>query len=49
MIDYPWDWFVAAIEDAVAADEIFSILMGDDVPPRKKFIQVNATQATLDV
>lgn len=37
------------IEDAIAADEIFSVLMGDDVPPRKKFIQVNATQATLDV
>lgn len=37
------------IEDAEAADEIFTILMGDEVPPRKKFIQVNATQATLDV
>ncbi|KKU25958.1 MAG: gyrase subunit B protein [Microgenomates group bacterium GW2011_GWA2_46_16] len=37
------------IEDAAAADEIFSVLMGDEVPPRKKFIQVNATQATLDV
>lgn len=37
------------IEDAISADEIFSVLMGDDVPPRKKFIQVNATQATLDV
>lgn len=37
------------IEDAEAADEIFSVLMGDEVPPRKKFIQVNATQATLDV
>ncbi|MFH2085824.1 MAG: DNA gyrase subunit B [bacterium] len=37
------------IADAEAADEIFTILMGDEVPPRKKFIQVNATQATLDV
>lgn len=37
------------IEDAISADEIFSVLMGDEVPPRKKFIQVNATQATLDV
>jgi len=37
------------IDDAAAADEIFTILMGDEVPPRKKFIQVNATQATLDV
>jgi DNA gyrase subunit B len=37
------------IDDAAGADEIFAILMGDEVPPRKKFIQVNATQATLDV
>jgi DNA gyrase subunit B len=37
------------IDDAAAADEIFTVLMGDEVPPRKKFIQVNATQATLDV
>ncbi len=37
------------IQDAAAADEIFTILMGDEVPPRKKFIQVNATQATLDI
>lgn len=37
------------IQDALAADEIFTVLMGDEVPPRKKFIQVNATQATLDV
>ncbi len=37
------------IQDAEAADEIFSTLMGDDVAPRKKFIQTNATQATLDI
>jgi len=37
------------IEEAEAADEIFSILMGDDVAPRKKFIQINAHQASLDV
>ncbi|MDK2892200.1 DNA topoisomerase (ATP-hydrolyzing) subunit B [Methanohalophilus sp.] len=30
------------MEDAVAADEMFSILMGDDVSPRKKFIQKHA-------
>ncbi len=37
------------IQDAEAADEIFSTLMGDEVAPRKKFIQTNATQATLDI
>lgn len=37
------------IEDAAAADEVFSMLMGDEVPPRKKFIQTNAKQAILDV
>ncbi|MEI6690661.1 MAG: DNA gyrase subunit B [bacterium] len=36
-------------EVAAHADEIFSILMGDDVAPRKKFIQTNATLAQLDV
>jgi len=37
------------IEDAVKADEIFDILMGSNVPPRKKFIQSHAQSATLDV
>lgn len=37
------------IREAGLADEIFSVLMGDEVPPRKKFIQANATQATLDI
>ena len=37
------------IEEAAAADEIFSTLMGDEVAPRKKFIQSNAHQAQLDV
>ena len=31
-----------SIEDAVAADEIFSILMGEQVEPRRKFINDNA-------
>jgi len=37
------------IEDAVKADEIFRILMGEEVPPRKKFIQTHAHLATLDI
>lgn len=38
-----------SIEDAEEADAIFTMLMGDDVPPRKHFIQSNATLATLDL
>jgi len=37
------------IEDAKAADTTFSTLMGDDVAPRKKFIQSHAQLAELDV
>lgn len=37
------------VDDAVSADEVFSMLMGEEVPPRKKFIQANAKQAILDV
>ncbi len=37
------------IEDAVEADQTFSMLMGDDVQARKKFIQENAKEARLDV
>jgi DNA gyrase subunit B len=38
------------IDDAVAADETFSVLMGEQVEPRRKFIQDNALMArSLDV
>lgn len=37
------------IEDAAKADEIFSMLMGDEVGPRKKFIQTHAKQANVDI
>jgi len=37
------------IEDALKADETFDMLMGSDVPPRRKFIQTHAKDATLDV
>jgi len=37
------------IIDAEDADATFTMLMGDEVPPRKHFIQSNAKRATLDV
>ena len=37
------------IEDAEEADAVFTMLMGDEVPPRKEFIQGNATMARLDI
>ena len=36
------------ISDAAEADRIFSMLMGEEVAPRRKFIEENATYATLD-
>ncbi len=37
------------VDDATIADEVFTMLMGDEVPPRKHFIQTNALYANLDV
>jgi DNA gyrase subunit B len=37
------------IEDAVMADETFSMLMGDVVAPRRKFIEINANIAEVDI
>ena len=36
------------IEDAAEADQTFSMLMGEDVGPRREFIEANATYATID-
>lgn len=37
------------IEDAQRADQVFTMLMGNDVPPRKRFIQTHAKTANLDI
>ncbi len=38
-----------SIADASQADQVFSMLMGNEVPPRKRFIQTHAKSATLDI
>ena len=36
------------IDNAAEADQIFSMLMGEDVGPRREFIEENATYANID-
>ena len=36
------------IENGVEADSVFSMLMGDEVPPRRAFIEKNAIYANID-
>ena len=40
---------MVTIDSAAEADRIFSMLMGDEVPPRREFIESHAKYAKLDV
>jgi DNA gyrase subunit B len=38
-----------SIDDAEEAEKVFEMLMGNEVPPRRRFIQMHATKANLDI
>ncbi|MDJ0645413.1 MAG: DNA topoisomerase (ATP-hydrolyzing) subunit B [Flavobacteriaceae bacterium] len=40
---------LVTIDNGVEADRVFSMLMGDDVPPRREFIENNAIYANIDI
>jgi DNA gyrase subunit B len=40
---------LVTLDNAAEADRVFSMLMGDEVPPRREFIETNATYARIDV
>ncbi len=40
---------LVTLENAAEADRVFSMLMGDEVPPRREFIEANAKYARIDV
>jgi DNA gyrase subunit B len=39
---------LVTLDNAVEADRVFSMLMGDEVPPRREFIEKNAKYARID-